>query len=424
MDIKITPSQLTGEIKAIPSKSQGHRALICAALADSKTTINNLGESEDIKATMACLRALGAEILLDGDGVKVIPVHKASLKENAILPCGESGSTLRFLLPIVAALGLSAELIGEGRLPQRPLSPLYEELINHGCYLSPQKIVPFKVSGQLKPGKFRLAGNVSSQFISSLLFALPLLDGDSEIVISGKLESFPYIELTMAMLGQFGIVLAFDGRGFKVAGNQSYRSPGHLSVEGDWSNAAFWLAAGAISDSSIRVSGLSNNSKQGDRAIVSLLQDFGAAVEVAADYVKVGSGNLKGLTITAEAIPDLVPILAVVAAVAEGTTSIKNAERLRDKESNRLLAITDVLSKLNVDIRETGDGLVINGGSIISGGQVSSFGDHRIAMAAAIAATKAQNPLIITQAEVVKKSYPDFFRDYEALGGLLERIME
>jgi 3-phosphoshikimate 1-carboxyvinyltransferase len=317
------------------------------------------------------------------------------------LPCGESGSTFRFLLPVVGALGRKASFILEGRLPERPLSPLYEELVRHGCKLSPQGANPFTIEGQLTPGSYTLDGGVSSQFISGLLFALPLLGGDSTISLTGKAESLPYIEMTLDTLKTFQINIGYDGKAFTIPGRQKYISPGTVQVEGDWSNAAFWLCAGAVSGNTVTVTGLDPHSKQGDRAVAEILGRFGK--------------DLHGIEIDAANIPDLVPILSVVAAAAKGPTRIYNAGRLRDKESDRLAAIRDVLGKLGADIRETEDGLVINGGKPLTGGTVSSWGDHRIAMSAAIAAVLCAGPVIIQGAEAADKSYPTFFDERRRL---------
>lgn len=484
MDIKIYPARLEGVVKAIPSKSQAHRALICAALADAPTRIECEGGSEDISATAACLAALGAGIERDSGGYTVIPACRGERgAEYCIpcedagngeatdgvvpsLPCGESGSTFRFLLPIVGALGLEASFMLKGRLPQRPLSPLYEELINHGCALSPQGTVPFSAAGQLAPGSYVLDGGVSSQFVSGLLFALPLLEGDSELRLTGCVESFPYIEMTVAMQEAFGVKTTFDGATFTIPGRQTYRSPGNINVEGDWSNASFWLSAGAIGTGAVSCSGLDPQSRQGDRAIIDILSRFGAKVEWAgsrlfacsshgteivttgegrnsinSSVVTVTGGNLRGIDIDAKDIPDLVPILAVVATAADGTTTIKNASRLRTKESDRLAAIVEVLRTLGANITETEDGLIITSTSVtptgvtptsvtptsgntstsstLTGGTVSSHGDHRIAMSAAIAATLCTEPVTIQGAEAVNKSYPRFFDDLWLLGGKL-----
>ena len=412
------PGPISGTVSAVPSKSQAHRALICAALADSPTHIKCEGTSKDIEATAACLAALGADIRSEMSGCAVHPRDGDS--PGLPLFCGESGSTFRFLLPVAGALGGKTEFRLEGRLSERPLSPLYEELIRHGCSLSPQGSNPFYIEGQLSPGSYSLDVGVSSQFISGLLFALPLLDGDSEIHMTGRIESLPYIELTVAMLERFGIKTELRDMTFFIPGGQLYRSPRIVTVEGDWSNAAFWLAAGAIDGKGVTCSGLDIQSRQGDRAILELLKLFGAQVTQGSSTVTVLSAKLfgsklRGIEIDARDIPDLVPILSVVAAAAEGTTKIYNAGRLRGKESDRLASVTDMLSRLGADINETEDGLIINGGVALKGGEVSSWDDHRIVMSAAIAAVLCPEPVIITGAEAVNKSYPGFFAERRKL---------
>ena len=420
MNITILPGQLHGAIDAIPSKSQAHRSLICAALADRPTRIECGIESGDISATVACLRALGSDIKHDIGGYTVSPLAPMPAKP-AVLPCGESGSTFRFMLPITGALGRSASFIPLGRLPERPISPLYEELMQHGCLLSPQGSVPFHCSGHLQPGNYSLDAGISSQFISGLLLALPLLDGDSELLLTGCVESYPYIEMTLAMLNVFRVEIEFDGVVFSIPGGQEYHSPGVVNVEGDWSNAAFWLGAGAIGAGSVSCVGLDMHSRQGDRAIIDILKKFGARVEFDDSAVTVSGGKLHGTEIDARDTPDLVPITAVVAAAAEGFTVIRNAGRLRDKESDRLAAITEMMRRAGADVTETDDGLLICGGAALTGGHVSSRGDHRISMAAAIMATLCTAPVEISGAESVGKSYPGFFDDLQMLGGKISK---
>jgi len=417
VDVKIFPARLNGAVNAIPSKSQAHRALICAALADKPTRVECNGESEDILATAACLSALGTGIERESGAYVVRPLKREGNGDIATLPCGESGSTFRFMLPIVGALGRKVCFTPKGRLPKRPLSPLYEELVSHGAELSPQGSVPFYADGQLTPGRYSLDAGVSSQFISGLLFALPLLDGDSKLALVGSAESFPYIELTMAMLKEFGVIAEFDGGAFSIPGRQTYRSSGIVRVEGDWSNAAFWLGAGSIGSGSVTCAGLNLQSRQGDRAVLDILVKFGAQVKTNGSAVTVSGGKLRGIEINAKDIPDLVPILAVIGATAEGTTVIRNAGRLRTKESDRLAAVSTVLRTLGADVDETEDGLVIHGSAAFSGGEVSSYGDHRIAMSAAIAAAVCAEPVVIHGAEAVNKSYPGFFDDLRLLGG-------
>ncbi|MCL2181155.1 MAG: 3-phosphoshikimate 1-carboxyvinyltransferase [Treponema sp.] len=428
MNVKVLPNPLSGSVNAIPSKSQAHRALICAGLSDAVTHIECGSQSKDIAATSACLSAMGAGVRRQNDVYIVQPLKQVS----APLLCGESGSTFRFLLPVVCALGQRASFILEGRLPERPLSPLYEELVRHGCALSPHGVNPFNAEGKLTPGVFSLDAGVSSQFISGLLFALPLLKGDSELRLTGQIESYPYIELTVSMLEAFGIKVEFKDAVFSIPGGQAYRSPGTVRIEGDWSNAAFWLTAGALGENGVTCNGLDLRSKQGDRAIMDILERFGAQIEKSGSSVTVRDGRidgrkprgkrLRGIEIDARDIPDLVPVLAAAAAAAEGTTVIRGAGRLRGKESDRLAAVSSVLNGLGADVRVTDDGLIINGGGALNGGQVSSWGDHRIAMTAAVASMLCAQPVIINGAEAVNKSYPGFFDDLRSLGGSAEII--
>jgi len=420
VDVKVFPARLNGAVNAIPSKSQAHRALICASLADKPTRVECNGESDDILATAACLSALGAGIERESGAYVVRPLKREGDGGIATLPCGESGSTFRFMLPIVGALRRKVCFTPKGRLPERPLSPLYEELVSHGAELSPQGSVPFNAGGRLKPGSYSLDAGVSSQFISGLLFALPLLDGDSKLTLTGTAESFPYIELTMAMLEEFGVKAEFDGGAFYIPGGQTYRSSGVVRVEGDWSNAAFWLGAGAIGSGSVTCAALNLQSRQGDRAILELLANFGAQVKPDGSAVTVSKGKLRGIEIDAKDIPDLVPILSVIAAAAEGTTVIRNAGRLRAKESDRLASVSALLRALGAKADETEDGLVIHGSAAFFGGEVLSYGDHRIVMSAAIAATVCAEPVIIHGAEAVNKSYPGFFDDLRLLGGSIQ----
>jgi len=304
----------------------------------------------------------------------------------------------------------------KGRLPERPMSPLLSELTAHGCTLDGVGGSPLICKGQLTSGEFNLPGNVSSQFISGLLFALPLLQGDSRINIHGKTESKPYIDMTLDALKIFGIEVESGDGYYAIKGGQKYCAPGIVSVEGDWSNAAFWLCAGAIGRG-MTVTGLNLSSNQGDMAVVRLLERFGAVVTYGNDCVTIEPAHLRGIRIDAEDTPDLVPILAAVASVAEGETVIYNAERLRIKESDRLRAVTETLCALGADITETQDGLIINGKKSLRGGTVSSFGDHRIAMTAAIASIRCNDLVAINGAEAVDKSYPGFWRDFTTLGG-------
>lgn len=424
----IQPSKLSGSVKAIASKSHAHRILICAALSDKDSYVICEEASEDIKATVACLNELGAVIERKKDGFLVHTISKNNINEKDMdehnIDCNESGSTLRFLLPIVATLDNKTNIYSRGRLPYRPLSPLYEELVNHGAKISKQGKVPLRVEGKICSGEYVLPANISSQYISGLLFALPLLDGDSVITLTDKIESKSYIDMTIDVLKIFGIDIKWNDNKIYVRGNQSYISPGKIVVEGDWSNIAFWLCAGALGDDEIKCTNLNFNSLQGDKAIVKLLEKFGSIIKVYEENdiknsVGIKQDSRKGIIIDANNIPDLVPILALVASVSNGITRIINASRLRLKESDRIESVVTTLKKLGADITETEDGMIIVGKEYLEGGEVDSYNDHRIAMMSAIASVVSKNPVIINDAGAVNKSYSGFYEDYEKLGGNL-----
>jgi len=441
MDVRITKPVSGGSVRAITSKSDAHRLLICAALVGSKADKNQVynktfitcpQRSEDIDATIRCLESLGANIRFENDKIIVTSINRfeeRDLNRLYTLNCGESGATLRFLLPVCGALGYNVSFEMSGRLPSRPLSDLYNEMMSHGCRLSAPGSSPLTCEGQLTDGTYILPGNITSQFISGLLFALPLLSGESIIQIDGVLESRPYIDMTLDALRSFGITIIERKQLFYIPGYQTFCSPQTVHVEGDWSNAAFWLSAGAIGknfDSSagaVTCTGLKLNSRQGDKAIVDLLKRFGANVVCENDSVTVSTGKLKGIDIDASDIPDLVPVLAAVATISEGKTIIYNAGRLRMKESDRLNTVATTLSTLGADITETEDGLEIIGKKVLTGGEIKSFGDHRIAMTAAVVSAACAENVIIRDAEAVKKSYPGFFNDFnDILGGVCEII--
>ena len=420
MKVKITPSIPAGKIKAIASKSAAHRLLICAALSNTSTEIICEEINDDISATVRCLNALGAKMTRRDNSFIVLPIRTP--RQNAVLDCGESGSTMRFLVPVVSALGCGASFKMSGRLPSRPLSPLREELEAHGAVFSEAGSNPLTVRGKISAGEYRIRGDVSSQFISGLLFALSLTEGESRIIIEGKTESAPYIDMTACALYEFGAEPEETEYGFKVTGRNKLVSPKTFEVEGDWSNAAFALCAGALNKKAkVSVFGLDPDSVQGDRAIIEILVRFGADVRRKGDCFTVRGCELFGIDVDASDIPDLVPIIAVVGAVASGRTVIRGAARLKLKESDRLATVTDMLSALGADIEQTEDGLIINGGKPLHGGEVSSFGDHRIAMSAAIAATVCEGEVAITSAEAVEKSYPSFWEDLSSLGVTLTK---
>ncbi|MCR5292285.1 MAG: 3-phosphoshikimate 1-carboxyvinyltransferase [Eubacterium sp.] len=468
-----------GTIRAIASKSHAHRLIIAASLADIPTRIYINTTSKDIEATISCMEALGAVFAPFDGGYDVTPIAadragnkvKKSSAEPAdskemtsstepvgsiySIDCGESGSTLRFLLPILGILGLSTSITMHGRLSERPLSPLYEEMLRHGATMSPVGTNPFFIKDAMTGGIYNIAGNVSSQYITGLLLALPLAKEDSEIRIVGKLESRPYVNITLSVLDMFGIAYEeiqsneslTSGKSdsdieistvYRIKGNQTYHSPSECTVSGDWSNSAFFLSAGAISKDGVTVTGLDLNSPQGDKAIIDLLRRFGADISIShnpasADSgsldltknaltelssITVKGGSLHGIDIDAADIPDLVPILSAVAATAEGTTIIRNIERLRIKESDRVKTVIETLTNLGATISESKDEdgnaiLLIEGSRTLPGGIVDSYNDHRIAMTAAVLSIACSGPVTIFDPLAVNKSYPTFYEDFD-----------
>ena len=423
MNIRIEPKSLEGQVeRVISSKSQAHRLLICAALGGRPVSLSGVTFSKDVEATCRCLKALGAEIALEGEELRVVPGRVPEGRRE--LDCGESGSTLRFLLPVAAVLGAEADFTGRGKLAERPLSPLAEEMTAHGVSLSAPGTFPLACRGRLSPGTYTLAGNVSSQFFSGLLMALPLAAGDSLLRVEGRLESAPYVEMTLDALRSFGVTAERTAEGFRIPGGQAYRGPERLRVEGDWSGAAFWLAAGALSRGSVTCGNLNLRSSQGDREMAALLRGFGAEVTESGDRVTVRGGKLRGMELDAADIPDLVPILAVTAACAEGDTVIRRIARLRLKESDRVESVLALLRALGAEAEASGQEMRIHGRGGFGGGTVDACGDHRIAMAAAIAACRASGPVTILGAEAMEKSYPGFLEEYTALGGVWEKEEE
>ena len=381
MNITIIPGMLRGEVTAIPSKSQAHRLLICAAFADRPTILLCRDTNQDIEATADCLRALGASIDRTQEGYAVTPCSR--IPEAAVLPCRESGSTLRFLLPVAGALGIDATFQLEGRLPQRPLSPLWEEMERMGCILTRPTENTLRCQGQLRSGEYTIAGNVSSQFISGLLFAHNLMEG-CHLTVKGKLESKPYVDMTKAAIALFQ--------------GHDRRSPGTITVEGDWSNGAFWLCAAALG-SDLKVLGLAADSMQGDRAVAGLLP------QLCSGFTRISAAD----------IPDLIPVLAVVAGAKHGAV-FTDIGRLRLKESDRVASTVALLEALGGKAEATDDTLTVYATGYI-GGTVDACGDHRIAMSAAVAATVCSQPVTVLGAEAVNKSYPHFWAEYRRLGG-------
>lgn len=440
MNVRICKGDLNGDIDIISSKSDAHRLLIASALSKEKTLIKLNKTSVDINTTIECLNSLGASINQLTD--EIIEIEPISINENTDnyikLNCHESGSTLRFLIPIASALNQKCVFEGEGRLPQRTIKALLDQMRINGCNFDKDDGLPLKLDGQIKGGIFKLAGNISSQFITGLLFALPLLEDDSQIVLLSDLESKPYIDMTIATLKLFNINIKYEDKTFYVKGNQSYVLNQNsklvskynglpiINVEADWSAAAFWLAIGGFSKkSNIICKGLNKNSAQADKSIIKILSKFGAEININDEQMTFNTKYpknecLKGIDIDVSQFPDLVPVLAIIAGRANGTTRILNAERLRLKESDRLSVMAECLKLLKVPIKEKHDSLEITGNPRLKAPdkiKVSSHNDHRVAMAMAVAAIVYKTEVTIENAEAVNKSYPDFFDVLKQLGG-------
>ncbi|CBL17641.1 3-phosphoshikimate 1-carboxyvinyltransferase [Ruminococcus champanellensis] len=413
MNCVIEPGLLEGTVSIPASKSAAHRALICAALAKGTSRLTNLSDSEDIAATIGALQQMGAKITRTGSSVTVTGILEPPT-QPITLDCGESGSTLRFLIPVAAALGLTCTIIGKGRLPYRPLDAYLRELPKKGISIQPERqdaLLPLHMSGKLQSGVFQLEGDVSSQYLTGLLLALPLLEGDSRLELTSPLESAPYVDMTAALLRQAGVPTEKTPEGYRIPGGGVYH-PLSLAIEGDYSQAAFFLTANALG-SHVRVDGLGENSCQGDRKIVEILREL--------CYTKENT-IASGLSVYAADIPDLVPVLTVLACLCGKPSRIYGAKRLRLKESDRLAAIAAALNAIGGQVSQTEDGLEIQPIAAFTGGTADSCGDHRIAMSLAVAATRSTAPVTILGAEAVRKSYPDFWSDYQKLGGTVHVI--
>ncbi|OFK24321.1 3-phosphoshikimate 1-carboxyvinyltransferase [Olsenella sp. HMSC062G07] len=436
MDVRICPHPLSGSLDAIASKSMAHRLLLLAAFADAPCDLRCSTSSKDIDATVRCLEALGARVARTRRGFVVQPVRRREgvpvVRAGAVLDCGESGSTLRFMLPVLAALGTSGSLVGRGRLAQRPLSPLYERLTEHGVRLGPQGELPLAVRGRLRGGRFELPGDVSSQFVSGLLLASAVMGDPLVIAVRRPVESLSYLHMTIEALRAFGIDVVEgdvkDGREghlvLRPSPAASPVSPGELSVEGDWSCAGFWVAAGALGRGGVTVRGLTPASSQGDRVIVDVAAAMGARASWARGALTVRGGTLRALDVDVADIPDLAAPIAAQCAYASGTSHLSGAARLRLKESDRIASIRAALAAMGADVTAERDSITVRGVPALAGGVVDAANDHRIAMMAAVAAAYAQGPTTIRGAECVAKSYPGFFDDFRELGGIAENCKE
>ncbi len=419
MDISVKATNICGKVQIISSKSELHRLLILSAFASDKSKITFYGTpSLDVLATVNCLKAVGADIK-EEDGCFVVNPIKELPKNRCKINCNESGSTLRFILPIFCALGISQEIVVSGRLSARPLSPMYELLQENGVTLSNKGEYPLYADGVFLKDYIEIDGSVSSQFISGLLMAFAVTKRNGKIKVVGDYQSKSYVDITVDVIRKFGVDVIVDGNDYQVVG-KAYEGK-DLTAFGDWSNGSFFAVLGAISGR-IAVQGLDINSKQGDKKIVDIIKEFGADVSFDGDTLTVTKNELKGISIDLKDIPDLAPSIAIVASVAKGKTTVYNGQRLRIKESDRINSIITTVNALGGNATETQDGFMIEGVDNLKGGEVDSFNDHRIVMASAIASAVTQNEIIIKNAQAVNKSYPQFFERIKLLGFKVKEV--
>lgn len=413
---EIIPSRVLGSVNVPSSKSLSHRAVIAAGLAKGSSILKNITMSKDIEATINAMKALGCKINVKDDIIYTESEGIIKLKEN-IINCNESGSTLRFLIPLALLQDKGVTFCGEGRLSTRPLLPYYRIFEKQNIAFNTNKGLPLTLHGSLKPGLFEIEGNISSQFITGLLFALPCLSNDSKIIVTTPLESKGYVDLTIQILNKFKISVQNNSyKQFLIKGNQEYKCCDY-EAEGDYSQAAFFIAAGIIAGS-VKCNGLTKNTLQNDSMIVDIVKKMGGDIKQNDNSITANNSKTNGIDIDVSECPDLVPILAVLGAVSKGTTRILNAARLRLKESDRLNAIATEINKLGGDVTEYPDSLVINGKEYLNGGEVYGWNDHRIVMALAVASLKCKNKVVINGCEAINKSYPEFFKDFESIGGV------
>ena len=427
-NLKIYPNKLEGKVKIPPSKSMAHRAVICAALSDGISKVTNIDYSDDIIATIDAMRSLGAKINKREDYLEVYGINSADndikkSDELRVIDCNESGSTLRFLVPIAALFDGKNNFVGRGNLGKRPLNTYYEIFDKQGIeYSYKEGVLDLVTNGKIKADEFKVKGNISSQFITGLLFALPLLDGDSKIIITTELESKGYIDLTLSAIKDFGVeIINNDYKEFIIKGNQKYKRRDYR-VEGDYSQAAFFLCADALSNNVI-ADDLKLDSLQGDKEVIDILKRMGVEFQNIDNGIagSIKDNKLSSTVIDGSQCPDIIPVVTLVAALSKGTTEIINAGRLRIKECDRLNAVTTELNKLGAKITEKQDGLIIEGVEKLQGGvNVWSHKDHRIAMTLSIASTMCDFPIILEDFECVSKSYPQFFEDFKSIGGVFD----
>ena len=415
MNVIITPNKLSGDVIIPPSKSLSHRAIIAASLAEGESVISNVLLSKDILATIDSMRACGATIDIDND--KLYIKGSKVIRKCNIIDANESGSTIRFMIPIALVCGDKITFTGKNNLVNRPLDPFLEIFDRDNIkYNKNDKYLPLEVEGALKPGYYPIRGDISSQFITGLLYALPLLDGDSVIEITTNLESKGYIDLTLDILAKFGIeIINEDYYKFYIKGNQKYM-PNDYEIEGDFSQSAFFLVADMLG-AHINLKAMNLSSFQGDKKILEDIKAFGGNVEVNTNYINCNANSINGATIDFSQSPDLGPALTVLASLAKGESNFINASRLRIKECDRITCMKEELNKLGANIKELPDGMIINGVVRLKGNIVDSHNDHRVAMALAMASLKCDGEIKILNAQCVSKSFPHFWEVFEALGG-------
>jgi len=441
-EVKVIQGTLKGSLEIPPSKSLSHRAVIAAGLADGKSLVSNILYSDDLVATRECMETLGTvfaenqgncigdSFMIEGNNGLELRNFKPKQDESNTysFECNESGSTIRFMIPIACTLignkNKASVFTGKGRLTTRPMESYFEIFEEQGIGYKYEGSLPLTVNGAIKPGTFRMRGDISSQFITGLLYTLPMLEGDSIIEITTEMESIGYIDLTLDVLKKFGVEIQHeDYKIFRIRGNQTYRANDY-KVEGDYSQVAFWIVGGLL-NGEIECENVLRESSQGDIEVVEIVERMGGNIEVLEDRIIVKKSDTKATVIDGSQCPDIIPVLTVLAALSEGETRVINAGRLRIKESDRLNAITTELNKLGADITELEDGLIIRGKKMLRGGIVEGWDDHRIVMSLAIASLKCTEDVIIKGSEAVTKSYPHFFEDFAKLGGnVYERDME
>lgn len=405
--------KVKGKVNILSSKSELHRLILISAFADEKTEISFNGKpSKDVLATISCIRSIGANVKIEEGKIIVTPISEIT-DDVADVFCNESGSTLRFILPMFTAIGKNISVTVSGRLGDRPLSPMYEILESNGATLSGNGKYPLVASGRFLGGSVEIAGNVSSQFISGLLMAMPLTKNGGSVKVIGAFESRPYVDITIGMMEKFGVTVTEKDNLFTVSGK--YKSPKKVMAGGDWSNTAFFACLGAISKKTV-ITGLDFNSLQGDKKVAKILAEFGAKVKEKGNALTVKKNKLQAVEIDAKDIPDMVPALSIVASVSKGKTVFKNAERLRLKESDRIKSVVNMINSLGGEAEETPNGLIVIGKEKLKGGTVDGANDHRIVMSASIASAVCENQVIIEGSEAVEKSYPQFFEIIKTIG--------